>query len=142
MTSEILWQNQSIWVANMVLDRLLDFAEEVGRATAKNPSEAAAVEKLVAWRANSYFPGSSLDLNEVFPETDDKKMWARCFSDVARRIFLRSLGMQESNFWQSETIAVAYLIGRWLTTAVQSDELWQPDTEDAKEASAWYSKTQ
>ena len=140
MASAVEWNDQRVFVSNMVLDRLLDFAEEMGRATAKNAEENATVEKLVAWRASSYFPGVHFDLNEVFPTIDEKKLWARCFHDVARRVFLRSLGKHEATFWQSETIAVAYMIGRWMTTAVQADERWWPDTEDSSESSAWYSK--
>jgi hypothetical protein len=139
VASDIYWNDQHVWVSNVVLNRLLDYAEEVGRAKAKDDQERAIVEKLTAWRVIKYFPGINFDLNEVFPTDAEKMLWACWFQDIARHVFLRRLGTHELTFWQSETIAVAYMTGRWLTDAVrQANREWYPETEDSLEAGERY----
>jgi hypothetical protein len=142
LSSEIRWNEQSVWVANRVLDRLFCFAEEVGKETARDADESTLIHKWIVWKRENYFPGICVDLEEIFPHATEKKLWARVFSDVARRIFLRELGLHERTFWQSETIAVAWSISDWLTRAIQiqSQEPWHPETENSREASAWHGR--
>ena len=87
------------------------------------------------------FPGYSFDLCKEFPSLAERKFWARCFHDLARAIFLRRIGKQDTDCWQTGTIALCYLIGRLLTQAVREvEDQWYPETEDALLTEAFYGK--
>ena len=131
MSSDISIDGQFIWVSNARLARLVDFGLAVGREAATTASELKWVDKLADWQDNQAWPGISFELAELFPTLDERKFWATCYANVARRIFLRELGRHDVTHWQASTIGYAYLISRLLTRSVQHAELgWHPHTED------------
>ena len=137
MASEICIGDQFLWVSNQRLGNLIDFAIEVATQRAGNSEF---VERLRKFRDEESFPGCSFDLAVRFPTIDDRKFWAACFHDVARRIFLRQLGNHEVLFWQASAIGDAYVVARMLTRSVQETERgWHPATEDAADAEAYRS---
>lgn len=137
MATEISLNDQFLWVSNQRLASLLSFALVVGSETAGLDAERGWVEKLRHFEEQAW-PGIGFDLNEQFPDIEEKKFWTRVFIDVARRIFLRQLGNQEVTFWQSSAIGDAYVTARMLMRAVQESEIaWHPDTEDSREAGAF-----
>lgn len=134
MSSQISLSEQYIWVANARLGLLVSLALEVATAE-NNDADGPYIRSLATFEA-SMWPGIKLDLGAVFPALEAKKYWARIFSNVARRVFLRELGHHESTHWQSSTIGDAYIISRMLTRAVQEvEQAWHPETENSAEAS-------
>jgi hypothetical protein len=134
MAVEISLKDQFTWVSNMRHLTLLDFGIDVGASIAREEDERAFVEGLKQFSAS---PDAALafDLEAVFPTISEKKWWARVYSLVARRIYLRQLGNQEDQRWQPSTIGDAYVIARMLTRAVQEVELgWHPVLDDPAEA--------
>jgi hypothetical protein len=139
VASDISWKDQFLWVANRRLTGLMAFALQVGGEAARSDSERGWVGNLRRFDEQAW-PGIGFDLDERFPNVEEKKFWARVFHDVARRIFLRQLGNQEVTFWQSSAIGDAYVIARMLTRAVQEVEnAWHPDTENRREGEEYES---
>jgi hypothetical protein len=137
LASDISIGEQFLWVSNQRLGNLIDFAIEVATQRASNPEF---TQRLRKYRDEEYFPGCSFDLAARFPTLDERKFWAGCFHDVARRIFLRQLGNHDVSFWQASAIGDAYVVARMLTRSVQEAELgWQPATEDGADAEAYRS---
>jgi len=110
MSSDICMGEQFVWVSNMELHRLIAFALEIAPARAETPEHRDFIVRLREFYDEQYFPGCSFDLIERFPTIQERKFWAGCFHDVARRIFLRELGSHDISFWQSATIGDAYII--------------------------------
>jgi hypothetical protein len=137
LASDISLGDQFLWVSNQRLGSLIDFAIELATQRARDHEF---VHRLRKFRDEEYFPGCSFDLAARFPTLEERKFWAACFHDVARRIFLRLLGNHEVSFWQASAIGDAYVVARMLTRSVQETELgWHPATEDAAEAEAYRS---
>lgn len=143
MASDISFDGQYIWVSNKALAALVDFAIGVGREAAQSHEERAWVAGLADWQDKSW-PGIQFELDKIFPTTQEKKFWAACFANVARRVFLRELGNQECTGWQARMIGDAYITSRLLTNAVRQVEKssWHPETEDSEELKKWYSNLQ
>lgn len=126
MSSEISLGNQYLWVSNLRLFSLISFAVELGGEAAQSEEERGWVERLRRFGEEA-FPGIGFDLAERFPGLQEKKFWARIFSDIARRIFLRQLGEHDQSFWQASAIGDSYVVARMLTGAVQEVEpAWIP----------------
>ena len=134
MSSCVFLADQSaFWVSNKRLSTLLEFGIQVASEGVLAADEPKWLEKLRQFNDTSW-PGIDLDLDGRFPSIEEKKFWARIYSNVARRIFLRQLGNHEMTFWQSSAIGDAYLISRILTHAVQQVEAgWHSDSEDVEE---------
>ena len=49
-----------------------------------------------------------MDIEEDFPDGEERKFWARVLYDTARSIFTRSIGRHEHEFWQAQAIHQAY----------------------------------
>lgn len=142
MSGEIRWRDQYVWVSNRAMIAVFDFGEEVGCATARDEIEESLGRSLKS-RREQWFNGCDVDLETLFPLDQEKRLWARVFNDVARRIFLRKLGTNSLTFWQSDMIGIAQSIAKWLTTAVQLEEMgWHPDTENSREAAGSESRSQ
>lgn len=138
MASDISIGEQFLWVSNQRLGNQIDFAIEV--ATQQGASNSELVERLRKFRDEEYFPGCSFDLAVRFPKLEERKFWAVCFHDTARRIFLRQLGSHDVSFWQASAIGDAYVVARMLTRSVQETEPgWHPATEDGADAEAYRS---
>lgn len=142
MATDISIGEQYLWVANRRLSSLVAFVLEVGVLTATNAEEQGYVAKLKNWDKTEHYPGCGFDLNERFPNVDEKKFWSRCFFNVARGIFLREIGQQDVQFWQSAAIGDAYIIARMLTSAIQKETRtsWYPDTDDNADAQEHYDR--
>jgi hypothetical protein len=139
MAIDITLNDQFLWVSNMSFLTLLDFANDVGESIAGDADERAFVARLRQFGAS---PDAQIgfDLADRFPTISEKKWWARVFSLVARRIYLRQLGNQEDQAWQPSAIGDAYVVARMLTRAVQEVELaWHPVLEDPRESEAFAS---
>jgi hypothetical protein len=118
---------------------LLAFAVEIAGEMTTSDMERTWVEKLRDFHKQAW-PGINFDLDERFPQLEEKKFWAKVYHNVARRVFLRRLGNQEATCWQSSAIGDAYIIARLLTRAVQEVEnAWHPKTEDNDEFEAFMS---
>lgn len=134
MSTCIQYGEQQVWVSNQRLSSLLAFALQVATAQVHAEQEQLWLDKLRQFDAQRW-PGIDFDLDEQFPDVEEKKFWARVYHDVARRIFLRQLGNYEFTFWQSSAIGDAHAIARMLTQSVCQVELgWHAETEDKREA--------
>jgi hypothetical protein len=139
VSSDISLKDQFLWVSDQRLDTLIAFALQVGGETARSEAERQWVEKLRRFDEQA-FPGISFDLDQRFPDIEEKKFWARVYHDIARRIFLRQIGNHAETFWQSSAIGDAYITARMPTRAVQEVELaWHPATQNLAEADTSHS---
>ena len=140
MSSDICIGEQYLWVSNQRLRTLVEFVVEVGRDVKSTPAESEFVDRLENWITSEYWAGQSFDLEERFPSIEEKKFWAKCFFDLARKIFLREIGNNQVHFWQAGAIGESYMTGRLICHAVQKQtgQSWYPDTEDGKSAEAYY----
>jgi hypothetical protein len=140
MACAICIDDQYLWVSNQRRNTLVSFAIQVGGDLASSDLERQMVETLRKSDDIGFAEtGGDLILEAVFLSIGEKKFWAKCFHNVARRIFLRELGNQEIQFWQSSAIGDAYVIARMLTSAVQKDEIgWHPADENSVEAKEFY----
>ena len=134
MASEIYHGNQSHQVSNGRFSSLIEFGIQVADETARSEEERRWIERFRVFKERA-FAGIGLDLNEQFPEVNEKRFWARVYFDVARRIFLRQLGNQEITSWQSSAIGDAYVIARMLCRLLREagEKPWPLDTEDERE---------
>jgi|SRR5580704_16159773 hypothetical protein len=134
MASEIYHGNQSHQVSNGRFGSLMEFGLQVADETARSEEERRWVERFRVFKERA-FAGIGLDLNEQFPEVNEKQFWARVYFDVARRIFLRQIGNQKITYWQSSAIGDAYVIARMLCRVLQDagEKPWPLDTEDERE---------
>lgn len=142
MASDISIGEQYLSVANRRLSSLITFVLEVAADAAATEQEKGYVAKLKHWDEKEQWPGCGFALHERFPTVDEKKFWSRCFFNVARSIFRREIGNQDSQFWQCAAIGDAYVTARMLTSAVQKDTgtSWHPDTDDNADAQAYYDR--
>ena len=139
MAIGITLNEQFLWVSNMRMLTLLEFANDVGESIAGDEDERAFVARLRQFSESPYAQ-IAFDLADRFPTISEKKWWARVFSIVARRIYLRQLGNQEDQRWQPSAIGDAYVVARMLTRAVQEVELaWHPVVDDPGESEAFAS---
>jgi hypothetical protein len=127
MSSNIYYENESLWVSNARFRTLIEFALEVGEKCTVSPEEKELVQKLREEADTILFNGCEFDLNERFATVASRKFWARVFFEVSRRIFLRQIGNQETDSWQTSAICDTHWIGRILVRAVQKVEMgWYP----------------
>ena len=130
MPSEIGGRGYTFFVSTSRLFTLVDFALQIGRATAKQDNQHSYVNAFWQWRQTAA-KNAPLDLDERFPSLDQKKFWAVVFRNVARRIYLRELGDHTVSHWQSRAITDAVNIARLLADEVHSEEPgWFFETED------------
>jgi len=115
MSSHIYYKDESLWMSNQRLSTLPPFAFKVGDAIAKTPGDTEFLRQLREWTETEWFNGYDLDLAGRFPTDTCRRFWATVFFEVARRIFLRTLGDQETASWQPSAICDAHLIGRMLS---------------------------
>ena len=140
MASCVSYNDQFVWMANRRFDAMIEFLLTVATESAGTSEERAMVEKLRE-ASRAFFPGYDLHLEREFPTVEERKFWARCFYNLARAIFLRKVGNQETDFWQSSAIADAYVIARFLTQAVREvEQSWYPATDDALRSEEFYGK--
>ena len=127
MSSSIYYENETLWVSNARFRTLIEFALEVGQKSAASPEEKAFVQKLREENDTILFNGCDFDLNERFATVASRKFWAKVFFEIGRQIFLRQIGNQEIDTWQTSAICDAHSIGRILVRAVQKGEMgWYP----------------
>lgn len=103
MASAVYYRETQVLLNNMQFSGMVAFALEVGAETAQSPQEQSFVAEFKK-KSEGFWPGINLDLTEDFPFPAERKFWARCFHDVARRIFIRKLGKHEVDFWQATAI--------------------------------------
>jgi hypothetical protein len=133
LSSCISVKDQFLWVSNQRLSSLITFALQVGEEMARAAEERSWVEKLRQF-AGQAWPGIDFDLEERFPNVEEKKFWTRVYHNVDQGIFLHQLGNHEVTNWQASAIGDAYVIARMLTRAVQEVETaWHPDKEHCRE---------
>jgi hypothetical protein len=104
MASEIHHGNQSHQVSNGRFSSLMEFGLQVADETARSEEERRWIERFRVFKERA-FAGIGLDLNDQFPEVNEKRFWARVYFDVARRIFLRQLGNQEISLGRAQRSA-------------------------------------
>ncbi len=139
MSSSISYKQQYVSMSNQRFNRLLEFAIQTGYDTCKDDEERRFTIRLQHLDEHEFFNGYALQIEDVFPDIEERKFWARCLFDVAHLIFTRKLGLHDVEFWQASTIGDAYLFARMLTRSVQEEELaWHPDTMATIEAEAFY----
>lgn len=132
MASIVYFGEVRVLLNNMQFGRMIDFAIEVGTEIAQSPYEHECVVEL-SRRSEAFWPGIDIDLASDFPMLAQRKFWARCFHDVARRIFIRKLGNHDVDFWQATAIHQARALGDLFVDAVRKDEPgFLPDGEDAR----------
>ena len=129
----IVYKDSLSWlVSNARAENLLGFAIEVGQETARSAEELAYVDRLRS-QSETILYASLFDLEREFRTVSETKFWARTFSNVARRIFLRKLGNQESDDWQDSAIGDAHILRRILAHAVRqmspAEGAWWPEDE-------------
>lgn len=136
MASAIVLDGETLFVANQRFATLLEFAVEVGGQVARSDAERGYVRALEVFLEHAY-PGIDLDLAAQFPTLAEQKLWAVVFHEVARRVFLRTLGNHRVTHWQTSFIGQAYAVAQMLARAVQTEEPgWCPPTGDDEEAAA------
>ena len=142
MASDIAIGDQYFWVSNRRLRMLVEFVVEIARDLDRSPIEDEYIERLANWVENEYWSGQTFDLAERFPTVEEKKFWAKCFFNLARRIFLSEIGNLEADFWQTGAIGEAYLTARMLCFAVreQTGDSWYPETENEKSKQAYFDR--
>lgn len=119
---------------------MVEFLLVIATESAKTPDERAMIERFRE-TSHAFFPGYDLHIEREFPTLDERKFWARCFYNLARAIFLRKVGNQQTDFWQSSAIADAFVIARFLTQAVREVEhSWYPPTDDWLRSEEFYGK--
>ncbi len=132
MSSRISFQENYFWVNNARVSTLIDLAIEVGKTAAKAADEHGFVQQLESTSA-SWFPGRLLDLAAEFPSLSAKKFWAKVFEEIARQVFLRNIGDQTTDTWQTTVIGDAKFTSRLLIAAVRQEEKgWCPQELDEK----------
>ncbi len=122
---------------------LVELALQIANDHASSDVERSMIESLSNWWKHEAFPGTTFDLEERFPTIDERKFWARCFSDIGYRVFRREIGDQENRntAWQTRTIGDSYIIARMLIRSVQEVETgWHPNTEESAEAAELMAK--
>jgi len=109
MASSFYIGEKSLFVSNSRFGALIDFALQV----ASNEEENDYIKKLEEL-SGSFFPGSDLDLENDFSNTEEKIFWSKVFQAVAHKVFLREIGnIQELN-WQPSLICDSVSISRML----------------------------
>lgn len=122
MSINIELRDQFISVSNQRFNTLLSFVLDVAGSTSATAEEREYLCRLTRWYEQEHFPGCIFDMDELFPTPEEKRFWARCFQDVARRMFLRELGNHGIDDWQPSAIGDAYITSRVLMSAVYADE--------------------
>ena len=130
VSSSIEFENQRLWLSNLAFDRIWEFVIDVAEQTARDTEEREFVAKLKT-QVQTFWPGVSIDVGESFPDIAEKKFLARCFADLARWIFLRRIGNQTLDCWQSGVIYEAHTIARLFIESVRKEEpRFYPESED------------
>jgi hypothetical protein len=117
LSSIIFYKDDGLYISNQRFSTILAIALEVGDSIARDSEEGAFVQQLRGWTESEFFNGCDFDLGERFSTTASRKFWATVFFEVARRIFLRKLGNQETDSWQPSAICDTHSIGRLLVRA-------------------------
>jgi hypothetical protein len=134
MACIIYYKDQQVSANNRQFYSLIEFAIEVGQKTATTDEERQIVDRMIDLRDKEFFPGRDLDIEEDFPDLNERKYWARVFLDTARAIFGREVGVHEYSFWQAQCIYQAYGVGLLFEQAVRSqDSHWMPNSTDRRE---------
>ena len=134
MASQIAYKDKEVPTNNMQFSSLIDFVIQVGRTTARTPDEERYVDRMNQLNETEFWPGRGIQIEDDFPDIEEKKVWARVFLDTAREIFERRIGIHEHSFWQAQRIWQAYGAGQLFVDAVRdSDRRWLPDSRDYRE---------
>jgi len=140
MASSISYKDQFIWMANRNFSGMVDFLLVIAPETATTPEERILIERFRE-ATKAFFPGYSFKIEREFSSLEERKFWCRCFYNLARAIFLRKVGNQENDFWQSIAIGEAFVVARFLTESVREMERnWSPTTDDSLRAEEFYGK--
>ncbi len=107
MASQIAYRDREVLVNNRQFSNLVDFAIETAEKSAGEDA-AAWTERMKKLRDVEFWPGRGIDIEEDFPDVEERKFWARVLYDTARGIFTRSTGHHEHEFWQAQAIHQAY----------------------------------
>jgi len=136
MSTCISSREQYVWVSNKRFNTLILFAIEVGQKMASTELEQSFVQSLQETYKN-FIGGFDFEMENEFTSLDEKKFWARIFSDVASSIFRREIGNQSVFDWQPSAIGDAYILSRLLLAAIREEELgwhWSiPSLEDGND---------
>ena len=132
MSSSISYKDDCLWISNMGFRTVFDFAIEVGRKTVCSPEQINFVDELERQSEEVFYSGIHVDLAEQFPDLAEKKFWCRVFFDTARAVFMREIGNQEIDFWQTDKIYLLQYVARMLLKAVEDamNARWSPTTKD------------
>jgi hypothetical protein len=123
MTSSISSEYETWHVSNRTFWWTLHKVSEVGKELAKDETELAWAERLSEFdesKAGTYSP--DVGVEELFSGPKEANFWADVLFDLADRIYQRTIGNQDAQDWQIETIWAAYDLGLLLRHA--STHVW------------------
>jgi hypothetical protein len=119
--------NDCIVVANRRFRSLMAFGLEVGEALAVTDSEKEMVRDLLE-KEKEFYGGYNFDLLLEFPSVEQNKFWVKVYYEVARRVFLRTIGNQDVDYWQSSLIGDCWFLIRMMMESVHDKEPdWLPE---------------
>lgn len=133
MACQIAFKDRWVQLNNSQFSRLIDWAISVAERTAAD-TEIAFVERMKRLRAECFWPGRGIDVEDDFPDLPELKFWCRIFYETSRGIFDRTVGIHGHSFWQAQAIHQAYSTGQLFEYAVRATEpRWSADTIDRRE---------
>lgn len=135
MACEIEFKDRTVRLNNRQFSTLIAFAIEIAECTVAG-GESVYLDRMKELNHSCFWPGRGIDIQEDFPDLDERKFWSRVFLDTARAIFDRSIGHHDHSFWQVQAIYQAHGTGLLFEYAVrESERQWSADSIDRREFS-------
>lgn len=133
MACEIEFKDRAVQLNNKQFSRLINFAIEIADAV-RDPSTVRYVDHLTYLQAKVFFPGRGIEVEEDFPDIEERKFWAGILLDTSRAIFDRRIGVHDHSFWQAQAIHQAHATGLLFQHSVrESEPRWSADSIDRRE---------
>ncbi len=133
MACEIEFKGRMVRLNNRQFSTLIAFAIEIAERTT-SASDATHLTRMKKMYDECFWPGRGIDIQDDFPDHNERKFWSRVFLDTARAIFDRSIGQHEHLFWQAQAIHQAHGTGLLFEYAVRESERgWSADSIDRRE---------
>ena len=133
MACQITFQKHEVLLNNRQFSRLIQLAVEVAMRD-KSPEAQPFIQRMQTMEVETFWPGRGIEVEEDFPQVEERRFWCRVFFDTARAIFDRTAGWHEHAFWQTQAIHQAYSTGLLFEAAVRdTDSDWSADTQDRRE---------
>ncbi|QDT88402.1 hypothetical protein [Gimesia algae] len=133
MACKISFKDRSVQMNNRQFSNLLALTLEYAQNAASS-DEKDHVVRMAYLHENEFWPGRGVQLEEDFPETNERKFWSKMLFDTARAVFNREVGNHDHSYWQVQAIHQIYSTGLLFEHAVQQIEpKWYADTLDRAE---------